>query len=85
MATVTQTNVKQRSGKRSPQKFVKFRVPEELWERLNIAKIKGRTNLEQMCTEAIERYLNKVMPADKAGESPRTNSTLSRSSSDHVA
>jgi hypothetical protein len=80
MATVTQTNAKQRSAKSAPQKFVKFRVPDELWERLNIAKIKGRTNLEQMCTEAIERYLNKVMP--KAGESPRTNSTLSRSASD---
>jgi hypothetical protein len=39
-------------------KFIRFRVSEELWERVNIAKVLSRSSIERICTDALVRYLN---------------------------
>ena len=54
MANLAQANQR---GETSAEKFIRFRVSEELWEQVNIAKIKARTSLEQLCTDALVRYL----------------------------
>lgn len=53
MATLSQTR-----DVEAVEKFIKFRVSEELWERVNIAKVKARSSIERICTDALVRYLN---------------------------
>jgi hypothetical protein len=57
MATLSQTNSKQ--GDVAGAKFIKFRVSEDLWERVHIAKTKARSSIEEICTAALVLYLKK--------------------------
>jgi hypothetical protein len=56
MRTIAHPNSKV-AGQGSAQKFIRFRVSDELWRRVNIFKVLNSTSLEQICTEALTRYL----------------------------
>jgi predicted transcriptional regulator len=53
MSTIAQET----SSKNTPRNLIRFRLNDALWERLQIFRVKNRTSVQAVATQAIADYL----------------------------